>query len=249
MTKDVPIIIPSHGRAGAVVTLNWLPTGILCVAERQAPAYRAKYPDAEIDTHPDDLIGLIPKRQWIYERYGDCFMVDDDVIKMVSLTTPAGQPGETATGEHARALIERLYDEATDLGAYLFGFSAFGHPLAYNPMKPFSLTGIPLGAGLGIRKSDKLFWNTSLTAVGDYWIGLLNAHHHRMALIDWRWYLYPVKTFKAAGGAAGQRTMGTEQRDNEILQATFGSDIVQRKRGSTLASPTHGQQRSVRLPF
>lgn len=246
---DLKIVIPSHGRSTTVATLKWLPSAMLVVAESQAAAYRRSYPDAEIDTHPDDLIGLVRKRQWMYDRYGDCFMVDDDVKNMVSLTTPAGEKARFAEGDLAVDLITRLYDEAVDLGAYLFGFSPFGHPLAYNPMKPLALTGVPLGAGLGIRRSEKLFWNTEITAVGDYWIALLNAYYHRMALIDWRWYLACVGTFKNRGGGAGHRTMATEERDTQLLRDAFGSDIVRQKRGSPIARPTHEQQRSIRIPF
>ena len=35
---------------------------IICVAESQADLYRQYNPDCEIVTHPDDVIGLIPKR-------------------------------------------------------------------------------------------------------------------------------------------------------------------------------------------
>ncbi len=32
------------------------------------------------DAHPDSVVGLCAKREWIYDHWGDVFMVDDDMI-------------------------------------------------------------------------------------------------------------------------------------------------------------------------
>ncbi len=79
MIQDtVPIVMPTHGRAGRVTTHRVIDGVILCVAEEQEAVYRAAYPDLEIVVHPDTVRPLSVKRQWILDHFGDVFMVDDD---------------------------------------------------------------------------------------------------------------------------------------------------------------------------
>lgn len=58
---------------------------IICVAESQKEEYQRCNPNCEIVTHPDDVIGLIPKRNWMAKYFGDLFMLDDDVHNFVKL--------------------------------------------------------------------------------------------------------------------------------------------------------------------
>ena len=73
------IVIPSHKRHDMVLSKRLVVDPIICVAESQADIYREHNPECEIVTHPDDVIGLIPKRNWMARHCGDLFMLDDDV--------------------------------------------------------------------------------------------------------------------------------------------------------------------------
>lgn len=83
------IVIPSMGRADAVNTIRlnpypreWRPFTYLCVPESEAEAYREALPGVKQLIHGDDLVGIGPKRQHIWERSTDVdflCMVDDDL--------------------------------------------------------------------------------------------------------------------------------------------------------------------------
>ena len=65
------IVIPSHKRHDRVFAKKLLTGPIICVAESQADIYRQFNPECEIVTHPDDVIGLVPKRNWMAKHFGD----------------------------------------------------------------------------------------------------------------------------------------------------------------------------------
>lgn len=56
------IVIPSHKRHDRVFAKKIVKDPIICVAESQADIYKRYNPECEIVSHPDDIIGLIPKR-------------------------------------------------------------------------------------------------------------------------------------------------------------------------------------------
>lgn len=249
MADEIPIVIPSRQRSERIAPKKWLPPDKLklFVHEREVPRYEKDNPDVEVIGH--NLVGMAKIRQAIYDQFGDVFMIDDDAKFMAGMTSGPGEVGERPTPERAYALIQRLYREATEAGIYLFGFAQFGHPLGYNPMKPYRLTGVIYGLAFGVRRSPHLFWNPNLTASGDYWLSLLNAHFHRMVLMDERWFVASQTTFRSKGGSAGQRSAATEKKDTRILQEFFGNDVVVVKKGTAIAGKTHDDQRSVKLPF
>ena len=76
------IVIPSRKRAGKVLTK--ISDAILFVEKKEKDKYKEHYPEIEIETH-DGLNSLSEIRQKIYERYGDVFMVDDDIQEVIRL--------------------------------------------------------------------------------------------------------------------------------------------------------------------
>lgn len=245
-------IVVTHGRAGRVLTLKWLPGAALCVSKSQEPLYREYYPDNEYIVHPDEVVGLLPKRNWLYEKVGSHFSLADDVKLMQGVFQPAGVKTPRATGELAEALIDRLAEEAAELGVYLFCFSSVGNPLAYSPFAPFRLTGLVYGQAFGILGGSKLFWSESVRVAGDYWISLLNAYHHRMVLVDNRWAMTTADMFAGRGPISNIRSEATEAADNELFRRTFGEETVKQKMPSK--SPLNIKvkstaQRTLHLPF
>ena len=71
------IVIPSHKRHDRVFAKKLVNDPIICVAESQADLYQQFNPECEIVTHPDDVMGLIPKRNWMAKHFGDfsCLMM------------------------------------------------------------------------------------------------------------------------------------------------------------------------------
>ena len=71
------IVIPSHKRHDRVFAKYLVNDPIICVAKSQADIYKQFNPDCEIVTHPDDVVGLIPKRNWMAKHFRNLFMLDD----------------------------------------------------------------------------------------------------------------------------------------------------------------------------
>jgi hypothetical protein len=250
-------VINSAGRWDRVHTLKWLPSAILCVPRSQEARYRERHPDQEYLVHPDEIKGLLPKRNWLREQLADTFELGDDVIRMQSCMIGPKEKAVFAEGDFADALIDRLADEARELGVHLFSFSSFAHPTMYDPLKPFRLTGLVYGQAVGILGGGGLYWNTKIKIAGDYWMSLLNAYHHRIALVDNRWATITVDMFKGKGGLTNVRTTGAEEADTKLLRATFGDDVIrQRKSGPVVTykgyshtQPAPEWMRTVTLPY
>ena len=225
------VIIPSHKRAGKMLTHHILPDAKVCVPESQEDEYRKAYPHMTIITHPDSVVGLLAKRQWILDTFEDVFMVDDDIIGMRNLVKEMGTPRSEmyVKGDMLMAIIERARDTAEQLGAYLYGFTDMANPLMYDGRKPFNLTGYVRGSTMGIRKGSKLWFNTDITTCGGLWVSLLNAYHHRIAFRDARYGAHIKDTGTALGGMSDYRTEAAYIRDREILEEFFGRDAVKEK--------------------
>lgn len=244
-------IIFTADRPTQQLTLRWLPSAILCVPESQEVLYRKANPDAKLLVHPDSVKGLLPKRNWAQERIPDSFQLGDDVTRMQSCVTGQGEKVKQASGDLADALIDRLADEARDLGVFLFAFSSVAHPAGYDPMHPYRLKGLVYGQACGILGGGGLYWNENIKVAGDYWMSLLNAYHHRICLVDNRWATVTTKMFKGKGGLTAVRTTGAEEADTKFLRDTFGQDvIVERRGGPHLTNEKRGDwMRSIVLPY
>jgi len=145
------VVIPSAGRAERVLADRAIVADAIAVPEGEAAAYRARGYRASIVPHPDSVRGLAAKRNWICDRYGDVFMVDDDVKTFVRLYLPTYLRNYRLTAEEARDAAEATYRTAEELGAYLFGFAFFGDTRLFRPQKPFLLTWCVNCARFGLR--------------------------------------------------------------------------------------------------
>jgi len=247
--EQLSIVIPSHRRAEHVRTLGAVTDPIVCVAEDQEAEYREHNPAVEIVVHPATVIGLPAKRQWIYEYFGSCFMLDDDVPYLVDLMrfTKDATPVKVDPAK-ARALIERCADTARQVGAYLFGFNNALRPDHYQAQDPLSFTGYIPGHSTGILAGSKLYWNAKLRTTDDYWMSALNAYQHRIVVKDLRYCAFQVGTFASSGGQASHRTMAQERESTRILQEHFG-EAIKPKRATAGRKATHSEQRMLKLPY
>ena len=60
----VKIVIPSYRRAGRVRALA-IPNSVVCVPQAEYDDYVANYGEDRVVAHPDSILGIGPKRQWI----------------------------------------------------------------------------------------------------------------------------------------------------------------------------------------
>lgn len=243
----VKIVIPSMGRSSEVSTINAIDNPIICVPESEKKDYEISYPAYEIVGHPDSVKGLSLKRQWMYEHFGDLFMVDDDLGGMYRLFLAPGEEGSRLDPMEARAMIESTHQTAKELGAYLFGFSTCNDQRNYDPAIPFRLKGYCNGYGMGLISGSKLYFDGLAVVVEDYFVSLLNAFHHRYAFFDCRFGFSQKKTFKNRGGCSNYRNNKTERESTEFLKKCFGGAVVEKVGGR--GSRSHEFERGMKLPF
>ena len=250
---EFKIIIPTYRRAGLITTLDHVSRAALCVTESEADEYRRFYPKAEIIEHPDSVKGLAPKRQWIYERYGNIFMLDDDITAVRRMYLR--QFGPKLSPEETWKIIQWCGNMANLCGCYLFGFSKNPSPMLYDPFTPIALTGIVTGCAFGMLEGSKLSFSSESTAVEDFYISGLNAHYNRKTFIDKRFNFVQADTFTKRGGQSVYRSEHSERRDTLFLRRCFGdavkikkSVVKPGKRGVTSRSK-NPYGRTMTIPF
>lgn len=243
---ELKIVIPSHKRADRVTTTSAVEGTILCVAESQRAVYAACNKGIEIVTHDDNLIGLARKRDWIIKHFGNVMMLDDDIDSMKRVYAEKGEEVEVEPNVAADIIRSTAY-ACQNSGFYLFGFSTAPTPIAYNSLKPIQLSGYMTGCAHGVIKGSKLWYNPDIICNEDYWISLLNAYHHRGVWKDTRFYFAQRDTFVNRGGLAEFRNFEAEEKDFQLLQKVFGSDVIQLRKQTEKMK--HPYQKTMRLPF
>jgi hypothetical protein len=246
---EIKIVIPSHKRWDRVRTARIVPGAIICVPQSQEAEYRRHNPGSEILPHPDDIIGLAPKRNWICQKLGDVMMLDDDLTRFSRLYLEANslQCSRVSPEETVRIINHTAYT-AKQLGAFVFGFSSVADARNFKPQKPFRLSGYCNGSSFGLLKGSKVFFHKDAIAVEDYFASLINAYYHRYAFFDLRFGFVQQKTFKNLGGQAEFRSKKSEEQDYKFLRQMFG-DVVQQRPPVQRGKASHEYQRVIRLPY
>ncbi len=245
---EIQVVVPSHKRADRVSTTLLVPWAKLCVPESQADAYRVANPGIEIIEHPDSIPGLCRKRDWIYRRFGNVLMLDDDLTGFNRLYT---EPGEAYEVDPATAyeIIQRTGWTARQVGAYLWGFAHQPNPVTYKSQKPFVLTGYVTGCAMGMLSGSKLYFDPAVRCNEDYWVSLLNAYYHRRVFKDMRFCWLQKDTFKNRGGLSEIRNLDVEREDFEYLRRVFGDVVELKKPSSAKKSLRHPFEKQISLPY
>ena len=226
---SVPVVIPTHKRAGNVHALLAVKPVILCVAESQVASYKAAYPDQELLVHPDKILGISPKRQWIYEQLGDVFMLDDDCTELRRLYDESARVTRVEADE-AFDLIQDTAEMARSLNVKLWGLANNAIGRNFSAFHPFRTTGYVNAAFMGLFADRRLLFPVVPYCVAeDYYISALNAYYYRKIWADDRFGFHQLRTFANAGGLSEFRNMTHEERWMEELKRLFGEDIIVEK--------------------
>ena len=243
-SEKLSIVVPTKGRHDCVKTE--VRNQILVVDSSEKELYE-NHNECEIEVCPD-FKSLAKKRNWILTRFGNVFMLDDDIVTIERMQD--GEEDYLLSPAEAEILIRKTADRAIDAGCYLFGFNNDANPAHYNAMKPIMLKGFINGCAMGVLRGGDLFFSERVVAAEDYWINLLNAYKHRICFIDKR-YVFKQEagsTFVKKGGQAGNRTLETEKRDSLFLRAHFGESIqLKKKRYVTGKSSQYERSLNIRL--
>ena len=181
------IVIPSHKRHDRVFSKYLVNDPIICVAKSQAELYKEFNPDCEIVTHPDDIIGLIPKRNWMAKHFRELFMLDDDVDACKKLYTEKGETARIRDRNEITKIIENLYDIACLLDVHVFGFTSRISPVMYDETEYLSLDKMITGCSYGVRYNKNVWWNEELKLKEDFWISCYMKYTERKVLTDLRY--------------------------------------------------------------
>lgn len=241
-------IIVSHKRASRVSTTKFVKNCAICIPESQKEEYE-KHNDCEIITHPDEVVGLSPKRQWIYETFGDTFQLDDDIIGVNRVYAPSKYHKGKLEPQEISDYIDDLYELAKELDIKLFGFNRSANPLGFNGAKPIDFNKYITGGAFGLIKSPDLYFPDFPTFVGeDYWISALNAHYHRKSLIDQRIAFSFANTEANTGGVADYRTEEKRKQTYLFLKQNFGSAIIPKK-STTIKKNPMKYEKTLKIPY
>lgn len=219
------IVIPSHKRHDKVYAKKLVKDPIICVAESQADIYRRYNPDCEIVTHPDDVIGLIPKRNWMAKHFKDLFMLDDDVHVLKSLNVEKGESGVIRDPNKVTQIIENLYELSIMLNVHLFGFTSRISPVMYDETGYLSLSKMITGCAYGVRYNKNTWWSEDIKLKEDFWISCYMKYKERKILTDLRYNFSQKGTFVNAGGLAAIRNQAEERKSILYIKKHFGDSI------------------------
>ena len=246
MAVEIKIVIPSMGRADRVRTKNCIKHAILCVPESEAEAYAEHNPGMEILTHPDSLKGLTMKRQFILERCGNHYQIDDDAKCIKRVYQEKGEK-EALDPDEAYDVIQYIGNCAKLAGCYYFGIGKEVNPLAYNEFSPIALTGI-INGSVGFIEGSKLYYSKMAVLSEDYWMACYNAYLYRMCWIDKRFAEVGEPYAGNVGGCANYRTVAQEKADTLYLRQCFG-DVISIKEDTALSKRKFEFQRTCKIPF
>lgn len=242
MGEEIKIICPSHRREKEVLTK--ISGMILIVDQSEYEKYKEFNPDLEILTHKG-LNGLSEIRQFTYDKFGDVFMVDDDIVSVEKLYQTSGT---ILTPVEIKTIIQKAYEVSKSINSFLFGFNNNPSPTHYNQHKPFMLNSYINGCAFGLIKNEHLYFDKKTVACESHWINLLNAYHNRFCFIDKRFHFRQKKnsTFTAPGGQSAKRTLESENRDTIFLKKKFG-DSVKLKKARNKTKQLHQFQRELNI--
>lgn len=245
----VKLIILSHKRADRVDTLKAFDNCTLCVEESQVEEYKKYNPNVEYLVHPDNVVGLAAKIRWVYERYPNCFMLDDDLQLVRNYIDPTFKMPTKVPPNVAYEIVQSLAYTAKQLGVKMFGFCNSPKPVTYTSCDPFKLTGFVQGGATGFFEGFKMILPNEATSCIDYFLSGVNAHFHRKTLIDKRFAVVSKDgTFKSSGGMSDFRNMASEREDYLLLRQYFG-DAIQRKNASPVKKLSHEFEKTLKIPF
>jgi hypothetical protein len=218
------IVIPSKGRSKTIGgrTLRLTPDAIVCVAESEVQDYKREIPDACILSHPDDVCGIGPLREWIVQNISDhsVIMIDDDVKYVSDITGIKARRIEDP--EHVQAILERACIASKDAGCRLFGYGQSATAMAYESFYPIALS-TWIGAVVGVHGKD-MHYDKTLLLRCDIDFSLKSLLKERIVWCDNR-YRFIHDCFSGVGGNNTIRSAERHQAETNRLIKRLGKHL------------------------
>lgn len=240
--NEVPIVILSHNRADRVHTYKAIDNCLVCVEESQVEEYAKYVPRDKIVSHPDAIKGLPPKRQWVFDKYGTVFVLDDDVTAIRIMNN---HKARKLSSEEAYAYIQNLYTMAVDLDCYLFGIRIPVNHMAYD-FYYYNFRGIyPAGGFCGVidwNNNELYNYNDRKFLAEDMFLALLCIFKYRYFLTDTRVSIDMRNAGKGDGGVQEIRNYENEKYAYTVLRKHFGDSAQSVRREKNKNSTKNSQK-------
>lgn len=199
-----------------------MPFATLLVPESEKELY--EHTGLEINTVPDEIIGLGPLRNWVLDNYKEhvIIMADDDIShvwinsrkKGVKITDP----------ETIFQLLVNTAQCAVDLRTSCFGFSQVWDVRKYNATEPFDLAGW-VGGVIGVVGRDIRFIDHMFKVDVDFCLRVLMKD--RILWKDNR-FSFVQKRDKNLGGNSLFRTAERVEKELTYLEHRWGKYFKRR---------------------
>lgn len=225
------MIVLSKGRSETIKekTLRLFPDAYVCVAESEKVDY-AMVTD-KIITHPDNISGIGPLRNWVVANIEDetIVMLDDDISCVYDQVSYNKSRIEDPT--HCMAILERTAIIAKEAQCYLFGFSQCSLPLNFNILSPF-IFNTWVGGVVGVI-GKRQGWDNGLILRADIDACLRSMVKERILWIDNR-YIFVHDRFKNKGGNNINRTKEQHELEIKVLKNRWGNTIKRKDLKGTI---------------
>lgn len=231
--KHVKVVIPSRERPEVLAknSAKLFPEATICVGEAERGIYTADLPGFEIVTHPDDVRGIGPLKQWILDAFpNDRLVIADDDIKTV-YTLAGLNKREIPHPQDVQLILDNAAQAAIDAGTVTFGFNQAWDVRKFRPQNPFMFNawvGSVVGyIGREIRYDPKL----RLRADIDYC--LQTMMRYRIVWQDAR-FSFIVNRSRMTGGNSASRSAARDKKEREYLKKKWGAYVSFRKTKTTI---------------
>ena len=248
------IVMPSRGRAGKCLTIQFIPDVTIVCSESEKDAYRKAYPKNEILVEPKTVNNIVRCREWLVEMFrneDDLFMIDDDVfdVRRFFAVDNTNEKAKVTSPEEVREIIENTCFIAKQLGSQLWGYNNAINPVQYSGHEPIQLTGYLNCSYIGFVKGHDMVFNRKIVEGEDHYISCMSIYKHRFHVRDCRWTFLTKENFKRDEGVQSYRNTAVMQKTTQYLQRLFGSNVVQSKRTTGIKEKLNEGERIVKFPF
>jgi hypothetical protein len=217
--KSLQVVIPSRRRAESCKhAVRLFKNPIVCVAEEEREDYRDV--GVTVVTHPNEVVGLGPLRQWILDRFTErcIFQCNDDVKSLYCVV--GFRPRKIVDPDAIERIILNCANICEDLGISCFSFSPFQDDVRkFRPQKPFSLTRLE-GAMLGVI-DRKVRYDPNIRQFDDVDLSLQCCLKERIVWQDSR-FAADHNFITKGGGNTISRGLENTKRELQYMKRKWG---------------------------
>lgn len=241
---DIDIIVPSKGRPETKdIIFSLFPMARYCIAESEVDAYGITDKNRLL-VHKDDLVGLIPKRQWILDNCKKRIVVQcDDYIQKVFCLT-GFRPRHITDPDAIFRILHNAAIVTDGLGLKMFGFTTHPKPMYAPDNHPFAFCGMIAGV-FGIVNDGTLKYDQNLTTREDVDMTLQGLLKCRVNWQDTRFCFFG-KDWNNQGGLQSVRTAESEERDVAYMKQKWGAHVHWQSGGKVGSKRNHVSIRVTR---